>query len=121
MRLWRAVQRLLGYSPGWEMIERNMCPSHLEELTMKPDCLPQVEQLKAAGVPEAEQLKFQETLAANPQLSFMDLLSLWQKYKDRIPLFWEFVTDVWAIFRSTQAAPTPATPPEAPPSSPFGP
>lgn len=74
------------------------------------------EQMKAACVPEAEQVKMAAAMEANPQLNFMDLLALWTKWKDRIPMFWELFTDIWALFRNTSI--TPAAPAPAP-NDPF--
>lgn len=80
------------------------------------ECLPIVEQLQAAGVPEPEQLKFHEVLDATKSLpvafSFSALLSLWLKYKDNIPAFWQFIQDVIAALKDS-APPAPAPAPGA--------
>lgn len=72
------------------------------------------EQMKAACVPEAEQVKMAAAMEANPQLNFMDLLALWNEYKGDVPRFWQFLNDAWRVLRgSSPAAPAPA------PNDPF--
>jgi hypothetical protein len=84
------------------------------------DCV-KVEQLKAAGVDEANHAELLSLPSWVSVETALKLYALWQEFKPYLPPLKDFLAKFFAIFRESPPAPAPVPPPAPAPTDPFAP